>query len=84
MAADCSGRGNEERISRTAKMLLGMWQTAIHRSPRSARGGDGAHDANMNKDWSKEVIRHHFDKWKQHLQQIFKNTEVMKVVEHTV
>ena len=54
MAADCSGRGNEERISRTAKMLLGMWQTAIHRSPRSARGGDGAHDANMNKDWSKE------------------------------
>ena len=54
VAADCSGRGNEERISRTAKMLLGMWQTAIHRSPRSARGGDGAHDANMNKDWSKE------------------------------
>ena len=64
VAVACSGRGNGEQQRQNSKNVVRNVADCNSSQSSLCPGRDGAHDANMNKDWCKESaadIRHHFD-----------------------
>ena len=73
VAVACSGRGNGEQQRQNSKNVVRNVADCNSSQSSLCPGRDGAHDANMNNDWSKESADIILISGKQHLQQLFKN-----------
>ena len=69
----CSGRGNGEQQRQNSKNVVRNVADCNSSQSSLCPGRDGAHDANMNNDWSKESADIILISGIQHLQQIFNN-----------